>query len=500
MSRRNPVLLDAIRLDRADAAGLAGQIHAAVRAMVLDGTLPPGARLPSSRVLAASWGLARNTVVAALDRLVAEGFLGAERGAGTFVAEVVGAGIVRRRAAVPPLGANRLSVRGRASYTEAREQGPPGPAPLAPDIPALDRFPIDLWHRSVLRSARHHRVALLQGADRRGWAKLRAAIAAHIGPARGVLCDPEQIIVLTSTRQAIALAATLLADPGDRAAIEEPGYLGARTILAAHGLDLIAMPVDREGADPAVLADTRGVRLVYLTPSHQYPLGYAMSLKRRMAVLEAAHRLGAWILEDDYDGEFQFRGHPAPSLHGLSGGGRVVYFGTFSKAMFPAIRLAYLVAPPDLVDAFAAVRFRSDGMTALHSQAALADFMESGAFAGHIRRMRSLYAEREAALLHHAARLLDGAIELPAPGGGLQLAARFLGGVRDVAVTAALDPAEASPARLARYYLGKRAESGLVMGFAGWDEPRLAGALEHVARAVASAASLRRSVGKRRTG
>ena len=489
MTRRRPVLLDALALDRADPQGLARQVHAAVRAMILDGTLPAGARLPSSRALAGAWGVARNTVVGALDRLTAEGLLAGRRGSGTFVAEVVGARMARR--APPKAASGGLSPRGRVALAEAMLQGQHGDRPLAPDVPALDQFPMDLWHRSVLRSARRHRAGLLQGVDRRGFAPLREAIAAHVGPARGVLCEPEQVVILTSTRQAIQLSATLLTDPGEAAAIEDPGYLGARALLNASGLKLVAMPVDGEGADPARLS---AVRLIYLTPSHQYPLGVAMTLKRRMAALGVAERLGAWIVEDDYDGEFQIRGHPAPSLHGLSGGGRVIYVGTFSKAMFPAIRLAYLVAPPDLVDAFAAVRVRQDGPTQLHGQAALADFMESGAFASHIRRMRGLYAEREEALLGHLAKRLGGLLDLPEPGGGLQLAAPFTRKLDDLALVQRLSPEEAAPMPLSRYYL-KDGAPGLLMGYAASGEARLACAVDHLARTIESGLPRKRRTG-----
>jgi GntR family transcriptional regulator/MocR family aminotransferase len=479
MTRRRPVLLDALALDRSDPAGLARQVHAAVRAMVLDGVLPAGARLPSSRALAEAWGIARNTVVGALDRLAAEGLLASRQGSGTFVAEVVGARLPRRAAAKAASG---LSARGRTALAEAMLQSQHGDRPLAPDVPALDRFPTDLWHRSILRSARRQRLSLLQGVDRRGFAPLRAAIAAHVGPARGVICAAEQIVILTSTRQAIQLAGLLLTEPGDAAAIEDPGYLGARAILNAAGLRLVAMPVDGEGADPARIA---GVRLIYLTPSHQYPLGVAMSLTRRMAALQVAERVGAWILEDDYDGEFQIRGHPAPSLHGLSGGGRVRYSGTFSKAMFPAIRLAYLVAPPDLVDAFASVRVRLDGITQLHGQAALADFMESGAFAAHIRRMRGLYAEREEVLLERLRQRLGGFLSLPEPGGGLQLAARFRRSLDDLDLVRRLDPVQAAPMPLSRYYL-KDGAAGLLIGFAASPPPMLARAVDHLASVVES--------------
>ena len=489
MTRRRPVLLDALALDRADPQGLARQVHAAVRAMILDGTLPSGARLPSSRALAEAWGVARNTVVGALDRLTAEGLLAGRRGSGTFVAEVVGARLPRRAPAKARAGG--LSQRGRAALSEAMLQSQHGDRPLAPDVPALDQFPMDLWHRSVLRSARRHRAALLQGVDRRGFGPLRVAIAAHVGPARGVLCEPEQVVILSSTRQAIQLTATLLTDPGDAAAIEDPGYLGARALLNASGLRLVAMPVDGEGADPRGLA---AIRLIYLTPSHQYPLGVAMTLGRRMAALGVAERLGAWIIEDDYDGEFQIRGHPAPSLHGLSGGGHVIYVGTFSKAMFPAIRLAYLVAPPDLVDAFAAVRVRQDGPTQLQGQAALADFMESGAFASHIRRMRGLYAEREAALLSHLDRRLAGVLDLSEPGGGLQLAARFRRRLDDQALVARLRAEEAAPMPLSRYYL-KDGTPGLLMGFAASGEARLARAVDHLARTIESGLPRKRRTG-----
>ena len=213
-----------------------------------------------------------------------------------------------------------------------------------------------------------------------------------------------------------------------------------------------------------------------------------------MAALGVAERLGAWIIEDDYDGEFQNRGHPAPSLHGLSGGGRVIYVGTFSKAMFPAIRLAYLVAPPDLVDAFAAVRVRLDGATQLHGQAALADFMESGAFTGHIRRMRGLYAEREEALLDRLGRRLGGALHLPAPGGGLQLAALFRKRIDDQAVVHRLDPKVAAPMPLSRYYL-KEPRPGLLMGFAASSEPVIVRAVEHLAQAIETGPKQKRRTG-----
>jgi len=247
-------------------------------------------------------------------------------------------------------------------------------------------------------------------------------------------------------------------------------------------LRLVPMPVDGEGADPAGLA---AARLIYLTPSHQYPLGVAMSLARRMAALEAAERLGAWIVEDDYDGEFQIRGHPAPSLHGLSGGGRVIYVGTFSKAMFPAIRLTYLIAPPALAEAFAAVRVRQDGVTQLHGQAALADFMESGGFAGHIKRMRGLYAEREEALLRHLGRRLGGVLHLPEPGGGLQLAARFRHAIDDQLLVHQLLPEQAAPMPLSRYYL-EAPIPGLLIGFANGDPARSERAIDHLARTYES--------------
>lgn len=491
MIRRRSVLLDALALDRSDPQGLARQVHAGVRAMVLDGVLPAGARLPSSRALAEAWGVARNTVVGALDRLIAEGLLSSRRGSGTFVAEVVGARRTPAKAASGGTVSGKLSVRGRAALAEALLRGQHGDRPLAPDVPALDRFPTDLWHRSILRSARRQRLALLQGTDRRGFEPLRAAIAAHVGPARGVICSPDQIVILTSTRQAVQLAGLLLTEPGEGAAIEDPGFLGARAIFNAAGLKLSAMPVDGEGANPGRLS---GVRLIYLTPSHQYPLGVAMSLERRMAVLGIAERLGAWIVEDDYDGEFQIRGHPAPSLHGLSGGGRVLYVGTFSKAMFPAIRLAYLVVPPGLVDAFASVRASLDGITQLHGQAALADFMESGAFAAHIKRMRGLYAEREAALLDRLRARLGGLLDLPEPGGGLQLAARFRRRIDDIDLVRRLDPVEAAPMPLSRYYL-KDGAAGLLMGFAASTPAMLGKAVDYLAGAIESGPKRKRRTG-----
>ena len=403
-----------------DANPLFRQIYTRLRDAVLDGTLPGGHRLPSARTLAGDLGVSRNTVEAAFSQLVAEGFVTRRVGAGSYVARAVpepdrrprrprGAPNAAARTAVPaPPPA--LSARGRLLATAGAGVEAASPRVFAPCVPSLEDFPVQTWNRLVARRARRAGHELLSKADPAGYRPLREAVAAHLGAARGVRCEWRQVVVLTSTQQAMDLAARLALDPGDQAWIEDPGYLGARAALRAAGAQTVPVPVDAEGLDvSAGEALAPRARLAYVTPSHQYPLGATLSLARRLQLLNWAGRAGAWILEDDYDSEFRFAGRPLAAVQGLDTEGRVLYAGTFNKVMFPSLRLAYLVVPPALVDAFVAARALSDGCPPALTQAALADFIEQGHFAAHVRRMRAIYQERRDALRESAERHLAGA-------------------------------------------------------------------------------------------
>lgn len=483
MTRHPEAFIDHIALDPSALETLAAQLTRELRRLALSGGLAPGARLPSSRVLAKRLGVSRNTVAAAYDQLAAEGYVETAQGAGTYIAEAC-ADATQGSAAPGKAALPGLSDRGRLLCS--RGFLPSGkPLVFTPGVPALDAFPLAEWRQLLARSGRRLGRDALWLADPRGWPPLRRAIAAHLGPARGVVCDPEQIIVLASARQAVDLAARLLADPGDAAWFEEPGYNESRTALIAAGLVPTLVPVDAEGLDVAVGTELApDARLACVTPSHHYPLGATMSLKRRLALIDWARRAGSVIIEDDYDGEFRYGDKPLTALYGLDGGDRVIYVGSFSKSMFPSLRLAYMVCPATLVDAFAAARGQLDGHAAALGQAALAEFMASGAFGAHLRRMRALYQARQEALLDHASRRLDGALILAPSNAGLHLVGRFADVIDDRGLVARL--ATAAPAPLSRYFAGGRPESGLILGYAGWDEPVLAAGIRALDAALDS--------------
>lgn len=357
-----------ISVDRSSAAPLHRQLYEGLREAILSGRLSAGALLPSTRELAAGLGVSRNTATSAYAQLLAEGYLEGRVGSGTYVARSLPDDLLRARSGPggEPGGAGAevaLSRRGRllaaTPTTTARDAGPA--RAFRPGIPALDAFPFGLWRRLESRFWRRPPPGLLGYGDPAGYGPLRAGISAYLRAARAVRCSPEQVIVVSGSQQALDLAARVLLDPGDAAWVEEPGYAGARAALLGAGARLVPVPVDEEGLDVAAGARLGpDARLVHVTPSHQYPLGATMSLARRLELLGWARRSGAWVLEDDYDSEYRYAGRPLEALQGLDAEGRVIYVGTFSKVLFPSLRLGYLVLPPDLVDAFAAARELTD--------------------------------------------------------------------------------------------------------------------------------------------
>lgn len=481
------VLLDQITLDRRSKTPLQRQLYEGLRAAILAGWLKPGDKLPSSRALALELELGRNTVIAALEHLVAEGYVESRPGAGHAVAPALPEAPLEGCAplAEAPAADRQLSRRGRR--LNALQSGPDTshPALFTPGVPALDLFPTDAWRRALARAARIWGTRLLTPSDPLGWPELRAAVAAYLGPARGLSCSPDQVMILGSARQAVALAAQLLADPGERAWLEEPGFIGARASLSGAGIEIVPVPVDQDGLDVAAgISRAPDARLAYVSPSHQYPLGTRLTLARRLALIDWASASGGWIIEDDYDGEFSLAGRPLTALAGLDRAHRVLYIGTFSKSLFPGLRLGYMVLPADLVPAFRSVRVMSDGHPPTLSQAALADFIASGAFTAHIRRMRRAYAERQAAMLHHAAVHTAGRLTLRPAAAGMHLTGLLPPGTDDVGLIRRLRLVGLYPGALSRYYFGPATRPGLVLGFAASPPAAIAVGMQRLGEAL----------------
>ena len=479
--RSSFITLAAIDLDRSAPTALHRQLYYRLSHAILTRRLVPGTRLPPTRALAAELGVARNTVVNAFEQLLAEGYIEGKVGSGTYVSHALPDDMLQTRAKTSPptrtlSSSAPLSKRGTIiAATPAKQWQDSGrPRAFRPGIPAIDEFPFEVWRQLANKRWRTLARDYLSYGEPEGYPPLRQAIAAYLGQARGVRCEPDQVIIVAGSQQALDLAARLLLDPGDVAWIEEPGYRGARGALLAAGAKLAPVPVDAEGLRVDVgIRKAKSARVAYVTPSHQYPMGVTMSLARRLKLLEWAAQSNAWILEDDYDSEYRFSGRPLTALQGLDNANRVIYIGTFSKVLFPALRLGYLVVPPNLVDAFIAARVMTDRQAPVLDQAVLADFIAEGFFARHLRHMRTLYAERRAALVEAIARELGGMLEITSEPAGLHVMARLPPGVDDqkMAQRAAAHNVEA-PA-LADYALTHLPRGGLVLGYAAVAESEI---------------------------
>jgi GntR family transcriptional regulator/MocR family aminotransferase len=477
--------LPGLTLDRADDLPLHAQLAQALRAGILAGRTPPGTRLPATRTLAAELGIGRNTVADAYDQLIAEGYLEARVGSGTRVAPIAPDMLLTTAAenqaeadAPPP----PLSFRGR-SLAGALRPVPPPPGRFGyafqPGLPAFDAFPLASWTRISARCAKNVR-SVGDYSEPDGLHDLREAIVAHVKLARGVVCEPDQVIVTAGTQAGLDLAARMLIDPQDPVWIEDPGYGGARGAFIGAGAKLVPVPVDEEGMDVRA-ARRMGARprAIYVTPSHQFPLGMTMSLARRLELLELADEADAWIIEDDYDSEYRYHGRPLSSLQGLDGGRRVLYVGTFSKTFFPSLRLGYLVVPRGHSDAFRkAIRNTGHSAPGL-PQLALKEFMEAGHYEAHTRRMRKLYDTRRQMLVDTLHDVAASTLEPQVREAGMQMPA-FLKHCRDSeAMATDLARLGIAAAPLGRFTLDDRNwRPGLMLGFAAVEERFIGPAVE----------------------
>jgi GntR family transcriptional regulator/MocR family aminotransferase len=443
-----------------------------LRQGILSGALGAGSRLPPSRTLAEELGVARQTVVLAYERLAAEGYVRPRLGSGTYVAGDLPD--AAPAAATPSAHAGRaLSARGSRLAALPTAAAPvdaltaePAPALLSGGIPAPDLFPTVAWGRCAARVLKTAAPGLAGYPPPQGLAALRAEIAAHLAATRGLLVDPDAILVTAGTQQALRLAAELLLDGGDAAWVENPGYIAGRGALLAAGARLVPVPSGTDGIDVAAgIARAPEARLALVAPSHATPLGGALPVGQRLALLEWAARADAWLLEDDCDTEFRWAGKPLPPLASLDRGGRVIYCGSFSKCLAPALRLGFAVVPAPLMPAFVRLHTLSDRGSGSFTQAVLAAFMHQGLLAPHVRRMRTEYARRRNALLAALARHAPMLSVVPAPG-GLHLTALLANGMDEAAAVRACRARGLAVAPLGAYYLGQPALRGLVMGFA----------------------------------
>jgi GntR family transcriptional regulator / MocR family aminotransferase len=459
-------------LDRSSGHPIHRQIYDGLRRAILEARLSPGQRVPSTRALAEDLGVSRLPVLTAYDQLLHEGYLEGRTGSGTFVSAAIPDDLLTPPQPPEAHAPARRVRRAKRATPWPRDEGGLGPFRIS--LPALDRFPHATWSRLVARRARTLRPADMAYGDPAGLVALRVAVAEHLRAARAVRCEVEQVLIVSGSQAAARLAATVLLGPGDRVATEEPGSPLIRGALAAEGADVVPIPVDEEGMSVAALQRRGGrVRAAYVTPSHHYPLGTSMTAARRLALLDWAHREGAWLLEDDYDSEYRYVSRPLGALQGMDTHERVIYIGTFSKVLFPALRVGYVVVPSTLRQRFVDARETFDLFSPTLYQLVLADFIREGHFARHLRRMRGVYRARRDALLSGLARHCSDRLSVINADAGLHLAVMLEDGLddRDVVRRMAARGLTATP--LSSCYAGGSGRSGLLLGFGGSTERRL---------------------------
>jgi len=395
------------------------QVYRRFRNGILDGTFSAGQKLPSTREVSEQLGVSRTVALMAYEQLLSEGFATGRLGSGTYVSKAVESGPSRTRRPSPRVTLSRF---GKAATEAGRRIHLPSQAPrpqaydFAFGISDIESFPFQAWRRILQRCARRTRVAQLDYASAGGHAGLRQAICAHLRRARAVSCDAEQVIVVNGSQQALDLITRVLIEVGDSVVLEGASYQGTREVLRAAGAHLVPVPLDRDGLDPAKLPSA--ARLAFVTPSHQFPTGAILPLARRLALLEWAKRAKALIIEDDYDGEFYYQGQPIESLQGLDQQGRVIYIGTFSRTIFSALRIGYLIVPKTLVKTFTAAKWLCDRHTASLEQETLAEFIASGLYERYLRRVRRRNANRREALLEAIREFLGDRVEVSGDGAG----------------------------------------------------------------------------------
>jgi GntR family transcriptional regulator/MocR family aminotransferase len=484
-----------LALQREGGDAMHRQLYSSFRSAILDGAFAPGMRLPSTRALACDLGVSRTTVLQAFERLVSEGYATARSGAGTRVATTLNASAHRRSSIrverSGPRAPERTPRLSRSAAAVLDEFKHPRPAfqmvPFALGVPAIDEFPVALWSRLIGRLWRTRAREMLGFTDVRGFPPLREAIAQYVMTARGVRCTADQVLVVNGAQHGIDLMARMLLDPGDTAWVEDPGWRPMRATLSAAGAQLVRVPVDEQGID--VHEGERrapNARLALVTPSYQAPLGVALTLERRLALLDWAARADAWVLEDDYNGEYRYDTDPIPAVQALDRAGRVIYVGSFSKTIAPGLRVGYLVLPPSLVAVARLTRLASDMHTSVAEQAVLAEFLSGGHFARHIRRTRELYRQRQSQMLALGAKVTAGLLDMrPAPA-GMRLLGVLPQGVdaRAVSWAAAERGVQVTPLSRSAPQSITEGREGLLLGYSAFGRDATEAALEVLAGVI----------------
>jgi GntR family transcriptional regulator/MocR family aminotransferase len=472
-----------LNFDRSASLPVHKQLARELRDAIITGRLAAGARLPSSRTLARELGVSRNTIQQVFDTLAAEGYLEPLVGAGSFVAqtlpeEAIMLQDVQRRdvqtPCVPAYPFRSLSRRGRRMVEEAVNLPAEFPDPFTPDIQDVRLFPMRTWQRLMVESSGRLQTHILANVTNEGYEPLRRAVAQHLRLARGLTCDWDQVIVTSGSQQSLDLVVRLLLDAGDLAWMAEPGYIGARNVLRSSGAMIGSVPCDSDGIDIARGVETLPTpKLIYLAPSSHYPLGISLSLERRHAVVDFAARNGCWILEDDYDSDFRYLDRPLPAVQSLDSSERVFYIGTFSKALLPSFRLGYLVVPKDFVTHFARARPIIDRHAPLMEQMALAEFLERGYFASHLRRMRETCLNKQRRMIDAFAGSTDGRVRIPPAASGTNLLVWLKKGIDDKEVAQRAAALGLSVRPVSMYARVPLARGGLVLGYAAFSDEEI---------------------------
>lgn len=461
-----------IRSPRADESLLAW-LHRELRAAILDGRLKPGAVLPPTRALAAEYGIARGTVVRAFEQLLDEGYLESRTGSGTTVSRELPDQFFNAKTDNAPVSSARklgsLSKRGAdlavSPFLKIQPIG--GVRAFRANRPSVDHFPTDLWSRLSARRMRLASRDLLQAGDVMGYRPLREAIAAHLGSTRGVICDADQVMIVTGTQQALDMVARLTIDPGDSAWVEDPSYLGAEAILRANGAKILPVSVDEKGMRISEgIRKAPHARVAYVTPANQFPLCVSLPLERRLQLIEWSRTNGAWIFEDDYDSEFNFAGRPLAAMQGLDPAGNVFFSGSFSKMLYPSLRMGFLVIPPHMVDALRAARSLLDRYMSVLGQTVLCDFIAEGHFSRYLRKMRQVYAENLNILVEVSRQEWGDRLKIQEANTGLQTIGWLNSKLDDVSFAKAALASGVEVTPLSAFALRWKRKDGLQIGFA----------------------------------
>lgn len=470
MKRHAGAMLSSIKIDKTAEKKISIQLYMALRDLLLTGALTPGDRLPATRTLAREIGVSRTTVIDAIDRLISEGVLVARVGAGTFVSDALNERLVPKSPAnakdetAPPPRLSHATSHAIPDFAP-RSRLPHNSQAFVTALPALDAFPMAQWAKLSARHWRKDRDHIAGYGEPYGYMPLRSAIARQLNASRGIRCHPEQIFITNGAQRAFSLIGGMLVNPGEPIWFENPGAIGARNAFVAIGARPVPVEVDEEGLSVEDgLAKAPHFRLAFVTPSHQQPLGHVMSLSRRLALLKAANEANAMIVEDDYDGEFYYGNQPPPTLKSIDTQGRVIYVGTFSKSLFPALRLGFALVPDGLVESFERVCLTWLAGIPTVTQAIVAEFMDEGMFATHIRTMRQLYKHRHDTLIETAAGLA-GDIDLQPTSSGFHAVARLSANLDENRLVSAAEKQGIITAPLSRYSLGKITRRGIVLGF-----------------------------------